>query len=107
MSNLSLTNVRNGNFTNIYLVNGNDNINVLDLFCTKQELQNVIGLPPSTLDTIQELASALNNNPDYFNYVQSQLNLKMNISDCYNKTYIDTLILYIITSRYFIKSKIK
>ena len=93
MSNLSLTNFRNGSFTNIQLVYNNDNKNILDIFCTKEELQNVIGLPPTTLDTLQELAAALNNNPDFFNYVQSQLNLKMNTSDCYNKNYIDTLIL--------------
>ena len=34
----------------------------------------------------------MGNNTDFFNYVNQQLNLKRNISDSYDKTYIDTLI---------------
>ena len=58
----------------------------------KNEITNITGLPPSTLNTLQKLAESLNNNPDFFNYVNQQLTLKRNISDSYDKNYINTLI---------------
>ena len=63
MSNLSLTNTRNITANNIYLNYLNDIKNILEIFALKNELSDIIGLPPSTLDTIQKLAAALGTTP--------------------------------------------
>ena len=89
---LSLTNSRDIKCNTIFLNYNNDIKNILDIFSLKSDISSITGLPPETLNTLQELANALNNNPDFFNYVNNQLNLKRNISDSYDKTYIDTLI---------------
>jgi len=81
MNNLSLTNTRNITANNIYLNYLNDIKNILEIFALKNELSDIIGLPPATLDTLQKLATALGNNPDFFNYVNQQLALKRNIID--------------------------
>ena len=67
-------------------------LNILDLFAFKNEINNITGLPPSTLNTLQKLAEALGGNPDFFNFVNQQLSLKRNIADSYDKNYINTLI---------------
>ena len=89
---LSLTNSRDIKCNTIFLNYNNDIKNILDIFSLKSDISSITGLPPETLNTLQELANALNNNPDFFNYINNQLNLKRNISDSYDKTYIDTLI---------------
>ena len=81
MSNLSLTGLRDIKCNNIFLNYLNDIKNVLDVFALKNELSSIIGLPPQTLDTIEKLAEALGNNPDFFNYVDQQLALKRNVLD--------------------------
>ena len=89
MNGLSLTNTRDIKCNTIYLNYDNDIKNILEIFAIKSEIS---GLPPSTLNTIEKLATALNNNPDFFNYVNQQLLLKRNIIDSYDKKYINTLI---------------
>jgi superfamily II DNA/RNA helicase len=56
-----------------------------ELFAFKNDIYNISGLPPSTLNTLHKLAEALGNNPDIFNFVNQQLNLKRNIADSYDK----------------------
>ena len=80
-NNLSLTNTRDIKCNKIYLNYLNDIKNVLEIFALKNDLTEIIGLPPATLDTIQKLAEALGNNPDFFNYVDQQLLLKRNVID--------------------------
>ena len=84
MNGLSLTNSREIKANNIYLNYDNDIKNILQIFALKNELTDVIGLPPETLDTLQKLADALGNNPDFFNYVNQQLALKRNVIDSYD-----------------------
>ena len=66
MNGLSLTNSREIKANNIYLNFDNDIKNILQIFALKNELTDIIGLPPATLDTIQKLAAALGDNPDFF-----------------------------------------
>ena len=66
MNGLSLTNSRDIKCNNIYLNYLNDIKNILEIFALKNDLTSIIGLPPSTLDTIQKLAAALGDNPDFF-----------------------------------------
>ena len=100
-NNLSLTNTRDIKANNIYLNYLNDIKNILEIFALKNDLTDIIGLPPETLDTIQKLAEALGNRPDFFNYVDQQLALKRNVLDSYDKNYINTLIL-----NYYTKTQI-
>jgi hypothetical protein len=44
-------------------------------------LANIVGLAPETLDTLSELATAINNDPAYFTSVSSQLDSKVNSAD--------------------------
>ena len=39
----------------------------------KNDIPNITGLPPATLNTLQKLAESLNNNPEFLNYVNQQL----------------------------------
>ena len=77
---LSLTNSRDIKCNNIYLNYNNDIKNILEIFSFKSDISDITGLPPATLNTLQELANAMNNNPDFFNYVNQQSNLKRNIN---------------------------
>ena len=63
MSNLSLTGLRDIKANNIFLNYLNDIKNILDVFALKNEISDIVGLPPSTLDTLQKLAAALGDNP--------------------------------------------
>ena len=92
MSGLNLLNTKDVKANNIYVNYDGNIINILDLFSQKNEITNITGLPPSTLNTLQKLAESLGNNPDFFNFVNNQLTLKRNISDSYDKLYINTLI---------------
>ena len=60
---LSLTNTRDVKANNIYLNYNNDISNILEIFAFKNDINNITGLPPSTLNTLQKLAEALGNNP--------------------------------------------
>ena len=66
MNGLSLTNSREIKANNIYLNYQNDIKDILQIFALKNELTDIIGLPLATLDTLQKLADALGNNPDFF-----------------------------------------
>ena len=73
---LSLTNSRDIKCNSIFLNYNNDIKNVLDIFSFKSDISNITGLAPETLNTLQELATAMGNNPDFFNYVNQQRILK-------------------------------
>ena len=63
---LSLTNTRDIKANNIFLNYDNDIKNILEIFASKNDINTISGLPPSTLNTLQKLAEALGNNPDLF-----------------------------------------
>ena len=60
---LSLTNTRDIKCNSIYLNYDSDIKNILETFAIKSDIR---GLPPSSLNSIEKLATALNNNPDFF-----------------------------------------
>ena len=91
MSSLSLTDTRDGTFDNLSIIYGEAVENVFDLFAFKADTANITGLPPATLNTLHELANAINDDPNFFNYVNQQLALKANSSDVYNKSFIDKI----------------
>jgi len=46
-----------------------------------ESLANIVGLAPETLDTLSELASAINNDPAYFENISTEISTKANVSD--------------------------
>ena len=58
MSGLSLTNTRDVKANNIFLNYNSDIKNILELFAFKNDINNITGLPPSTLNTLQQLAES-------------------------------------------------
>ena len=54
---------------------------------------NLINSAPEALNTLKELADALNNDANYAATVQNQLNSKANQSTTYNKTEVDNNLL--------------
>ena len=68
---LSLTNTRDVKANTIYLNYNSYIIHILEIFAFKNDVNNIIGLVPTTLDTSQKLAEALGNNPDFDNFATS------------------------------------
>ena len=89
---LSLINTRNGIFNNLAIILNSEVKDLFDIFALKGDITSIIGLAPATLNTLNELANAMNNDPDFFEYIRDQLDLKRNISDSYDKNYINNLI---------------
>ena len=56
---------------------------VVDLY---QSIRGIQGIPPATLNTLERLASAINNDPTYFTTINNILLLKA------DKTYVDNLV---------------
>ena len=68
---LSLTNTRDVKANTIYLNYNSDIIHILEIFAFKNDVNNIIGLVPTTLDTSQKLAEALGNNHEFDNFATS------------------------------------
>ena len=47
---------------------------------------SIVGLPPSSLNTIEKLSAAISNDPNYFQTIQTSINTKAPISITYTKT---------------------
>ena len=45
----------------IHLIDSNEMVNIRDLFFTKDEASDIVGISPETLNTIQEVAQAIGN----------------------------------------------
>jgi hypothetical protein len=89
---LSLTGTRSAIFNNLAIILNSEVKDIFDIFALRGDITAITGLPPATLNTLRELANAINNDPNFFDYIRDQLDLKRNISDSYDKNYIITLI---------------
>ena len=94
---LNLNNTEQIICDSIFLIKGDDTKNIYDLFLSKSDAADIVGLPPETLNTLQEIANSIGNDADFFNTITTQINQKRNISDSYGKTDIDNLISYYYT----------
>lgn len=56
------------------------------------KVANLVNSAPETLDTLNELASALGNDPNFATTVATQIGTKANSSDVYTKSETDTLL---------------
>ena len=68
----------------IYIMNIIQNVNNF--------IAQVVGRPPSTLNTLQKIASSINNDPLVSQTLLGLINAKAPTSDVYNKEYINELI---------------
>ena len=79
-----------------------DYINIMSII---QDVNNliiqVVGRPPSTLNTLQKIASSINNDPSVYQTLLGLINAKAPTSDVYNKEYINELI-----SNYYTRSEV-
>ena len=93
---LNLNNTEQIICDSIFLIRGDEIKNIHDLFLSKSDGADIIGLAPETLNTLQEIANSIGNDADFFNTINTKINQKRNISDSYDKTYINDLIVCII-----------
>jgi len=84
---LSLTNLVDIEADSIMI--GNEDI--YDIFLTKTSGSDIVGISPEDLNTLQEIANAIGNDANFITTINNELNLKRNISDSYDKVYIDNL----------------
>ena len=54
-----------------------------------QKITDLIGAAPSLLDTLVEISSAINNDPNVYNTLNLAIGLKANQSTTYTKTEVD------------------
>ena len=94
---LNLNNTEQIICDSIVLIKGDEIKNIYDIFVSKSDAADIIGLPPDTLNTFQEIANSIGNDADFFNTITTQISQKRNISDSYGKTDIDNLISYYYT----------
>ena len=85
----------------IFLIKEDEIKNIYDLFLSKRDAADIVGLAPETLNSLQEIANSIGNDSDFFNTITTQINQTRTISDSYGKTDIDNLI-----SLYYTKTEI-
>ena len=80
---VSLSNSKDIVANSISLIRGNRLINVLET------IDAVQGLAPETLNSLEKLASALNNDSNYFQTVSGAISNKADAATTYTKTEVD------------------
>ena len=79
-----------------------DYINIMSII---QDVNNliiqVVGRPPSTLNTLQKNAGRINNDPFVYQTLVGLINAKAPTSDVYNKQYINNLV-----ANYYTRSEV-
>ena len=85
---LSLTN-RDDIIANSYsLITSNGS--VVDLLDAVKD--SVVGVPPSSLNTLEKLSAAISNDPNYFSTMQAAVNAKASQSTTYTKDDVNTFL---------------
>jgi hypothetical protein len=62
---LSLTNSKDIVCNTVRSINGDDLQDIFDVFLLKTEAGDIIGIPPDTLNTLQEIADAIGNDANF------------------------------------------
>jgi hypothetical protein len=69
------------------VIDENKVIDVRELFLSKLDaIDNIVGLPPDTLNTLQKLGEAINNDSNFYESLIQDLSFKANAKDTYRKT---------------------
>ena len=88
---LSLTNSKDLICNSLRIIHGDELQDIFKLFLLKSEGADIVGISPESLNTLQEIASAIGNDAQFFSNIYTQLSTKANITDVYTKSYIDIL----------------
>ena len=76
---INLTKSKDLIVNSLSLIKGNNIENVLEVFLSKDEaLTGIVGLPISTLDTLEKIGNSIDNDPNFFDNNQIRLNQKAN-----------------------------
>jgi hypothetical protein len=93
LSQLSLNNTERVICDSIFLKSQNTIIDIYDIFLTQADASTLIGFDSTTVTILQEIVNSIGGNSStWWQDLWNAINLKANIIDVYNKTYIDTLI---------------
>ena len=84
---LNLNNTERIICDSIFLTRDDDIINIYDLFLSKGDAADIVGLPPDTLNTLQENANSIGNDADFFGTISTRIHLKRNKPDTYDNAY--------------------
>jgi ribonuclease PH len=88
---VSLNNSKDIVANSISVIDKHKVIDLKELFLSKVDAKNsIVGLPVETLNSLQQLGEAINNDGDVFNSMTKQINLKSDISYVTNQ--IDIII---------------
>ena len=68
---LNLNNTERVICDSIFSIRGDDITNIYDLFLSKSDASDIVGLPPDTLNTLQEIANSMGNDADFLNTITS------------------------------------
>ena len=79
---VNLTNTKGIIADSINVKKGNAPVNVLD------SSNNIAGLPPETLDSLEKIANAMDNDPNFFQTIADGLGAKLN-TQTFNDTMTD------------------
>ena len=86
---VSLNNSKDIVANSIRIINAQGELeDVMDVI--DNSVSGVTGLPPETLNTIEAVANAIDNNPNYFSDTQTAINAKADKTTTYTKTEVDT-----------------
>ncbi len=78
---INLTNSVDLIVNSLSLIRGNNVEDINDIFLSKDEaISGIVGLPISTLDTLEKIGLSIDNDPNFFANNQASLNQKANIS---------------------------
>ena len=82
MSNVSLSGVKEIIADSVSLIEGNEIINIKDKFYDRSTvntmLSSVIGLPPETLNSLEKVSNALDDDPNFFTTINGKFDNKQN-----------------------------
>jgi ribonuclease PH len=88
---VSLTNSKDIVANSISVIDKHKVIDLKELFLSKLDaINSIVGLPVETLNSLQKLGEAINNDEDFFNSMMRQINLKSDIS--YVDSQVDIII---------------
>ena len=78
---INLTNSNDLIVNSLSLIRGNNIEDISEIYLSKDEaISGIVGLPVSTLDTLEKIGNSIDNDPNFFANNQVSLNLKSNLA---------------------------
>ena len=70
----------------VKIIKGNQLEDITTLFLSKDEaVSGIVGIPPATLNTLEKISNALDNDPNFFTSNEGRLQSKANIAEVETK----------------------